>query len=145
LFYGQYHNQFKENNRLEIPANFRELLAGRVVITQGFDRNILALSLEAFEDLSRLVMALNITDPLARGLMRMLLGNASFLEIDQSGAISLKGSLKEYAGLDSEVVLVGQGKYFELWSRAVWHEQEIDLQDAEANSQRFASINLGGL
>lgn len=145
MFYGQYHNQFKENNRLEIPANFRELLAGRVVITQGFDRNILALSLEAFEDLSRLVMALNITDPLARGLMRMLLGNASFLEIDQSGAISLKGSLKEYAGLDSEVVLVGQGKYFELWSRAVWHEQEIDLQDAEANSQRFASINLGGL
>ena len=145
MFYGLYHQPIEENNRLEIPANFRELLANRVVITQGFDRNILALPVEAFGDLSRLVMALNIADPLARGLMRMLLGKASYLDIDQSGAISLKGSLKEFAGLDSEVVLVGQGKYFELWSQAAWQQQEIDLQDAEANSQRFMSMNLSGL
>jgi MraZ protein len=145
LFYGQYFSSIDENNRVEIPAGFRELLGGRVVITQGFDRNIMALPVEAFQDLSKLVTALNIANPLARGLLRMLLGNASYVDIDQSGVISLTGSLKEFAKLGSEVVLVGQGKYIEVWSQALWHQQQIDLQDAEANSERFISMNLAGL
>ena len=145
MFFGQYHYPFDENYRVEIPENFRELLAGQVVVTQGFDRNILVLPVEAFQDLARLVMALNIADPLARGLMRMLLGNASYSKIDQSGTIGVQGSLKEFAGLQTGVVLVGQGKYFEVWSQALWHQQEVYLQDAEANSQRFTSMNLAGL
>jgi MraZ protein len=145
LFFGQYHYPFDEDYRVEIPASFRELLAGQVVVTQGFDRNILVLSVEAFQDLTRLVMSLNIADPLARGLMRMLLGNASYSKIDQAGTISLQGSLKDFAGLQTDVVLVGQGKYFEVWSQALWHQQELFLQDAEANSQRFTSMNLAGL
>ena len=145
MFFGQYHYPFDENYRVEIPENFRELLAGQVVVTQGFDRNILVLPVEAFQNLTRLVMALNIADPLARGLMRLLLGNASYSKIDQSGTISLQGSLKEFAGLQSGVVLVGQGKYFEVWSQASWHQQEVYLQDVEANSQRFTSLNLAGL
>jgi len=145
LFIGQYHCSIEENNRVEIPAAFRDLLTGRAVITQGFDRNILVLPVEAFQDLSKLVAALNIADPLARGLQRMLLGNASNSVIDQSGAISLPDSLKEFAQLASDVVLVGQGNFFEVWSQALWHQQELYLQDAEANSQRFTSVNLAGL
>ena len=145
MFFGQYHYPFAEDYRVEIPASFRELLAGQVVVTQGFDRNILVLSVEAFQDLTRLVMSLNIADPLARGLMRMLLGNASYSKIDQAGSISLQGSLKDFAGLQTSVVLVGKGKYFEVWSQALWHQQELYLQDAEANSQRFTSMNLAGL
>ena len=145
MFFGQYHYPFDENYRVEIPENFRELLAGQVVVTQGFDRNILVLSVEAFQDLTKLVMSLNIADPLARGLMRMLLGNASYSKIDQAGSISLQAPLKEFAGIQTGVVLVGQGKYFEVWSQALWQQQELYLQDAEANSQRFTSMNLAGL
>lgn len=145
MFYGQFFCSFDENNRAEIPARFRELLGGRIVITQGFDRNIMALPVEVFQELSKLLVALNIANPLARGLLRMLLGNASYVDIDQSGVINLTDSLKEFARLGSEVVLVGQGKYFEIWSQALWQQQQIDLQDAEANSERFISMDLAGL
>lgn len=144
MFIGQYQSSFKVNNQLEIPANFQNLLSGQVVITQGFERNILILPVEVFQDLSRLVMALNIADPLARGLMRMLLGNAQYSEIDSSGLISLPDRLKEFAGLIGDVVLIGQGKYIEIWSGDAWHKQSQDLQDVEANSQRFASLSLAG-
>ena len=144
MFIGQYQSSFKVNNQLEIPANFQNLLSGQVVITQGFERNILILPVEVFQDLSRLVMALNIADPLARGLMRMLFGNAQYSEIDSSGLISLPDRLKEFAGLTGDVVLIGQGKYIEIWSGEAWHKQSQDLQDVEANSQRFASLSLAG-
>ena len=90
-------------------------------------------------------MALNIADPRARSLKRMLIGNAFYSEIDEHGTILLPVLLKEFAGLTSEVVWVGQGKYFEVWSSALWQKEELDLENAEANSQRFSTMNITGL
>ncbi|MCX6080065.1 MAG: division/cell wall cluster transcriptional repressor MraZ [Chloroflexi bacterium] len=145
MFIGHYQSSFKETSQVEIPAIFRETLMGQVVVTQGFDRNLLVLPVDVFQDLSRLVVALNIANPLARSLMRILLGNASYVQIDQSGSINVPAALKEFAGLVDGVVLVGQGKYFEVWSQAGWQRQELDLQDAEVNSTRFTSLNLAGM
>lgn len=144
MFFGQYH-QTVGNHPLEIPAIFRGDLDGRVVVTQGFDRNLLAMPVENFESLARLVTALSITDPLARGLMRMLLGNATFCDISHVGNILIPNILKTFAGLDREIVWVGQGKYLELWSGELWSQQQQDLQDANANATRFVSMNLAGL
>lgn len=144
VFFGQYH-QTVSKHPIEIPANFRGALDGRVVVTQGFDRNLLAMPVENFESLAKLVSALSITDPLARGLMRMLLGNATFCDITRGGGIHVPGVLKSFAGLDSEIVWVGQGKYLELWSGELWSQQQQDLQNADANATRFVSMNLTGL
>jgi len=145
VFIGQYRCSVKDNNRVEIPPAFRDSFASQLVITQGFDRNILVLPLETFGNLSRLVSALNIADPLARGLQRMLLGNAAYATIDQAGGISLPGALKEFAQMASDAVMVGQGNFIELWAQPLWYQQELNLQDAEANAMRFSSVNLAGL
>ena len=145
MFYGQHQFSINEKNRMQIPTALRELFTGKAVITQGFERNILVLPVNVFESLAKLVMALNITDPLARSLQRLLLGNASYCEIDGLGTIEIPVSLKEFSGITAEGILVGQGRYVEAWSPANWLKQELDLQDAEANSQRFVSLNLSGL
>lgn len=145
MFIGLYHLSFDQNNHIEIPKSLRELFAGQAVVTQGFERNLLVLPVDTFQNLFRLVAALNIADPLGRGLQRMLLGNASYATIDESGTLSLPEPLKEFARLASEVVMVGQGNYLEVWSLAAWQQQEINLQDADANSNRFVSMNLAGI
>jgi MraZ protein len=145
MFYGQYRFINAENNRIQIPVAFQELHASRVVFTQGFDRNLLILSVDVFEALARLVMSLNIADPLARSLQRILLGNAVYCEIDPKGWFELPVTLREFAGITADGVLVGQGKYLEAWSAASWQHQELTLLDAEANAQRFTSLNLAGL
>jgi MraZ protein len=142
LFLGQHHFSFDKNNRVMIPAGFAELLAEGAIVTQGFDRNILVFSKAAFQELAQIIRRLNIADPLARSLHRMLLGNASSLEIDAAGSISLPAKLKEFAGLGQQLVLVGQGDYFEIWSQTSWEPQEAELNDADSNSQRFVSMNL---
>ena len=142
MFLGQYRYSFDDKDRLMIPARFRELLADGAFVTQGFDRNLIILTPEAFQEIYQLIMALNIADPLARFLLRMFLGNATQLEVDESGRIVLPGNLREFANLAGEAVLIGQGDYFEVWAPALWSQQEAHLQDAETNAMRFVTLNL---
>ncbi len=142
MFFGQYRYSFDDKDRLMIPARFRELLAEGAFVTQGFDRNLVILTPGAFQEIYQLIMALNIADPLARFLLRMILGNATELEMDESGRVVLPGHLREFASLAGEAVLIGLGDYFEVWAPALWSQQEVTLQDAEANGIRFVTLDL---
>jgi MraZ protein len=110
-------------------------------ITQGFDRNLQVLTADAFQELYRRVLALNIADPLARLLHRLLLGTATELGIDNNPLI-IPDDLKSYANLQDEILLIGQGDYFEIWSPDLWKQQEAQLGDAETNSARFSVLTL---
>jgi len=142
MFLGQHHHSFDTDGRLAVPPSFRESLSGGAYITQGFDRDLLVLSVETFRAVVRRFSELNITDPLARLLLRMILGNASELEMDEGGRILIPSKLRDFAGLKDEAVLVGQGEYLEVWAPASWKEQELQLQDAQANAGRFASLEM---
>jgi MraZ protein len=142
MFIGQYHRAINDESRLTMPVSFRERLSGGAFVTQGFDRNLWVLTAEAFQEIYRRVTAINLADPLARLLLRMILGAASELEVNEAGDILIPQNLREFANLNGEAVLVGQGDYFEVWSPANWHEQEMQLQDAEANAQRFIMLDL---
>jgi len=142
MFLGQHQSSFEAENRLAVPARFRDLLAQGAYITQGFDRNLLVLSAEAFQAIYARFTAMNIADPLARLLLRMILGSAAELEIDASGAMLVPPKLREFAGLEADAVLVGQGQYIEVWTPDQWQQQELRVQDAEANGGRFAGLLL---
>lgn len=129
-------------SRVEIPETFRQSLSGNVYVTQGFERNLLVLPEQIFQEMVQQVTSLNIADPLVRLLVRMLIGSAAALTFDERGNASLPDSLREYAGLDRQAVLVGHGPYFEIWSPSAWESQRSQLQDAEANATRFAALHL---
>jgi MraZ protein len=142
FFLGQHHCTIRSENRLPLPAGFRERLSGGAYVTQGFDRNLWVLPAQAFEAISQRLSTMNLADPQARLLLRMILGAACELEVDEAGGMSLPQNLRAFANLQGEAVLVGQGGYFEVWSQAGWREQEAQLQDTEANARRFAALDL---
>ena len=142
MFLGQYHHSFDEKSRLTVPARFREMLAGGAFVVQGLDRNLMVMTKAAFETIYQRVLAMNITDPVARLLRRLIIGTAFELEIDKSGRILLPQDLRTFAGLETEAVLVGQGDYFEVWTPALWNEQLTQIQDTSANNQRFSTLDL---
>jgi division/cell wall cluster transcriptional repressor MraZ len=111
-------------------------------MTQGFDRNLQVMTAGAFRQLYQKAAALNIADPLARLLLRLFLGNA--VELPQpTSSVAIPDSLREFAELHENVLLIGQGDYFEIWSPELWGQQETQLKDAEANASRFATLTLG--
>lgn len=74
--------------------------------------------------------------------MRMILGTASEVEIDENGRFSIPESLQSFAGLEKEMIMVGQGDFWELWSPDNWQDQVKLFQDASQNREQFAVLNI---
>ena len=128
-----------KTGRLTLPPNYCEAIREGAFITMGFDQNLLLLPTEEFQNILRYLSSLSITDPLARSLLRFLLGNATELSIDNN-QISIPDNLLEYAGIEQAIVAIGQGEYSELWAPKYWKKQVQDLQQPNANIDRFTSL-----
>jgi MraZ protein len=142
LFLGKYARTLDVKNRITVPSAFQAELTGGAYMTQGFDRNVQVWTADAFRQLYRQATSLNIADPLARLALRLFLGSAIELPRGKS-SFAIPDSLRAYAGLQGNVLLIGQGDYFEIWSPDQWREQETQLRDAAANSSRFAALEFG--
>lgn len=142
MFLGQYQHNLDEKGRLTIPARFRELLVGGAFITQGFDRCLMVMATTYFEEVYRRINDMNLADPTARMLRRLLLATAYPVEIDKVGRILVPGNLRQAISLEGEAIVAGLGDYFEVWTPAQWNEQIAQLQDTDANNQRFAALDL---
>lgn len=142
MFLGQFSHTFDDKSRLTVPAKFREPLADGAYVVQGLDNNLMVLTASAFEIIYNRLMAMNMTDPSARALRRIILGNASPANLDSAGRILIPQALRDLVGLQTEAVLVGQGDYFEIWSPVNWQVEEAKLQDPTTNDQRFATLDL---
>jgi MraZ protein len=142
MFLNQYHHSFDDKGRLTIPAKFRELPAEGAYVVQGLDRNLMVLPPPVYKILYDRIMTMNLADPDARLLRRIILGNALQVNPDGSGRILLSQNLRDYAGLETEVVFVGQGDYFEIWAAEPWQKQQNLINDAETNAKRFATLDL---
>ncbi len=144
MFLGSYQHNLDDKGRLMIPARFRETLDGGAFITQGFDRCLMVMTGEYFREVITQLNTISLTDPNARLLRRMILGNAFQVELDKIGRVLVPQMLRDFAGLNGEAIVAGQGDYFEVWSPEAWGEQVKQMQDTEANNQRFAALNLSG-
>lgn len=142
MFLGQFQHSLDEKGRLMVPSRYRELLAAGAFITQGFDKCLMVLTDVHFNEVYERINAMNMADPNARLLRRLILSNAYSVDIDRVGRILVPQNLRQVIDLGNEAVVAGQGEYFEVWNPADWKQQMEQVQDVEMNSQRFATLDL---
>lgn len=142
MFLGQYEHTIDEKGRMTIPARYRDLLQDGAYITNGLDRNLMVLTAASFDRMSAAVNAMSMTDPNARNLKRLLFSSAERVEVDRAGRVLIPQYLRKNAALDSQVIVVGVGEFFEIWSPDLWAKKNDELNDPEANNQRFAALDL---
>jgi MraZ protein len=142
MFLGQYQHSIDDKGRLMVPARFRELLEGGAYLTQGFDKCLMVMTEAHFKQVAERITSMSLTDPTARLLRRLIFSTAYSVEVDKVGRILVNGNLRQFAGLENNVIVAGQGEYFEVWAPAEWDKQTALLNDAEANNQRFATLDL---
>ncbi|MGK0404836.1 MAG: MraZ protein [Oleispira sp.] len=124
--------------RLAIPMKYRQLLvdlcAGRLVATiDTEERCLLIYPVHEWEVIQAKIEALPSYNPSARRIQRLLIGHATDIELDANGRILLSQPLREYAQLEKEIILLGQGKKLELWSKDLWNSRRDDYI-AEVNA-----------
>ena len=143
MFLGQFQHNLDTKGRLMVPARYRDLLATGAFITQGFDKCLMVMTDAYFKQVYDRINSMNPTDSATRLLRRLILSNAYPVEPDKVGRILVPQNLRGFLGVESgELTVAGQGEYFEVWTPAEWKVQMDNLQDAEANEQRFAALDL---
>jgi MraZ protein len=148
VFFGETAINLDAKGRFAIPTRYRELLdeqcGGRLVLTySAFDTGALWLyPQEAWERVRDDVMALSTWDAGHRSLQRRLVGSATPVEPDGSGRILLPQTLRQSAGLEKRVVLLGMGSRFELWNETVLHNKRAE---EERSLSERASEEMAGL
>ncbi len=124
--------------RLAIPMKYRQLLvdlcAGHLVATIDTEEHCLLIyPVGEWEVIQAKIEALPSFNPSARRIQRLLIGHATDIELDANGRILLSQPLREYAQLEKELILLGQGKKLELWSKDLWNSRRDDYI-AEVNA-----------
>ena len=141
-FMGEYNHTVDAKGRVIVPSKFREKLGDSFVVTKGLDHCLAIYDMENWEKLEEKLNALNSLTADSRVLRRMMVGSASEAETDKQGRVLLPSPLRDYAGLDKDVVLIGNIDHVEIWNRASWEAaQDIDADEA-AEKLYAAGITL---
>ncbi len=136
MFLGEYTHTLDDKGRLIIPAKFREQLEHGLVITRGLDGCLFVFT---HKDWQKLTVTLNeklpFTQKSARDLARFFFSGATDAASDRQGRILIPAFLREYASLESEVIIIGSNTRVELWNPERWRES---LTEVEANVEKIA-------
>lgn len=138
--------------RMAVPSRFRERLAavddGCLVQTLNpLDRSIWLYPLTDWELIETKLAALSDFDKQSRRTKQMMRGYANDCQLDSQGRILIPHELRDYAQLEKQAVILGQGNKFEIWSQSSWEQQRdqwlalVDKGDGEP-SEALKSLSL---
>ena len=141
MFMGEYNHIIDAKGRLIIPARFRELLGEEFILTKGLDGCLSIYPMDAWEAFETKLRALPLTNKNARTFTRFFVAGATNCELDRQGRVLVPQPLREFAGLEKEVVLTGNLDRIEIWSKEKWSENcNYDDMDNIAESMQDMGI-----
>jgi len=140
MFLGRYRHTIDDKGRLTIPARYRSDLAGGVVVTRGLDGCLWLFTMADWEKIGAgQASIISFAEQSARDFSRYWYSNAVDIIPDKQGRILIPPALREYAGIDGEVVITGAGMWVEIWNPLRWEEVNRRAEaNAEANAQIIA-------
>lgn len=141
MFRGRFEHSIDAKGRLAIPAKFRGELGDGLVVTRGIERCLTIYSASQWEPLAEKVSSLPYTDANARNFRRLVLAEAADCELDKQGRVIIPQYLRDFAGIDSEVIVAGLTTYIEVWSVKNWQEVQTTLEnEGAAIAQHLANL-----
>lgn len=146
MFQGAAQLSLDAKGRLVVPTRHRDgLLAdsrGKLVLTAHPHRCLLLYPAPAWEPIRGRIMSFSSFDPQTSLWKRLLVGFAEELELDASGRVLVSPELRKFAGIDRQVMMVGQGSHFEIWSVEAWEAQLARLSQPETLPPGMENFSL---
>lgn len=140
---GEYQHSIDDKGRLIVPAKFREDLGAGFVVTRGLDNCLFVYPRSEWETLEAKLKSLPLTSSDARAFVRFFFSGASECELDKQGRILLPGSLRDYAKLLRECVVIGVSNRVEIWAKEIWESYSTDAADSfAAIAEKLTDLNF---
>ncbi len=140
MFMSEYNHTIDAKGRLIIPAKFRDCLGQEFVVSKGMDGCLFVYANDDWNAFEQKLTSLPLINKEARQFSRFFLAGAAQVELDKQGRILLPAHLREFAGLDKDVILVGVGSRVEIWSKEKW---DAISEDADMDNIAASMAGLG--
>lgn len=134
MFLGTYSPKLDDKGRLILPAKFRDELAEGLVLTRGQERCLYVFTIEEFQRIHEQLRSAPISSKQSRDYIRVFLSGASDEVPDKQGRVTIPLNLRQYAGLDREVTVIGAGSRAEIWDSQVWEEYLVEKENEFAET-----------
>ncbi len=132
IFAGEYEHRIDPQGRVAIPARFKLAFVDGIVLGRGYDNCVVVYTPEEWDRAASDIAQQPATSAGARKLARLTFSGAFTGTLDRSARVVVPVQLREYAGLGEDVVIVGTGRFLEIWSATAWGEERRTL-DTEAS------------
>ena len=143
MLIGEYEHSIDTKGRLIMPAKLKEDIGDSFVITKGLDGCLFAYSKKEWQNFEEKLRTFPLTNKDARALMRFFLAGAMECEIDKQGRFLIAGNLREFAGLEKEVVVIGVLDKIEIWSKDKWLKySEEENSSVDEIAEKMSNLGI---
>lgn len=129
MFLGEYEYKIDDKGRVPIPPKFRRDLKEGLILAPGPEACIVAYAPSEWMKMSESLTSGSLAPAKLRRLGRAIFGNAFSLTLDGQGRVALPITLREYARIGDELVVVGANTYLEMWNRELWVAEKALAQE----------------
>ncbi|NLB42166.1 MAG: division/cell wall cluster transcriptional repressor MraZ [Clostridiales bacterium] len=143
MFIGEYQHSIDPKGRVFMPAKFRDDLGEKFVVTKGLDNCLFVYPNEEWKSLEQKLRTLPLTSKEARAFIRFFFAGAAECEADKQGRILLPANLRDYAGLEKDLSIIGVSTRVEIWNRDAWENYNGESSmDQEAIIEKMAELGI---
>ena len=143
MFIGEYRHSLDVKGRIIVPSKFRDGLGDKFVLTKGLDGCLFAYSKEEWANFEEKIKTLPLTNKDARAFIRFFFAGAVECEIDKQGRTLIPPMLREHAGLNKDLVIIGVSSRVEIWSQEKWDNySEAEDLDADELAEKMALLGI---
>lgn len=141
MFMGEYNHSIDAKGRLIIPSKFRDTLGNEFVVTKGLEGCLFVFEKYDFETFMDKLNEKSDLEAKVRKIKRFFISGAQEMEPDKQGRMLVPPVLREYAGLEKEVVFAGVGGHIEIWDKAKW-EDVTSFDDINDIAEELSNIGI---
>lgn len=148
MFRGSSFHTIDPKGRIIIPSRFRDVLkagGGDGVMVSRMDQSLFAYTYDEWMKIEAKVMAMAEKSENMRRFRRVFIGGAFDCSCDKQGRFLIPPTLRQYAGLEKEIVLVGVLDHFEIWSKGNWEKENQLMEEDMLNGDVRNEIAKLGL
>ena len=143
MLLGEHKHTLDTKKRLSLPSKFRKELGKTVVVTRGLDSSLFVYSLKEWKKFSEKLSELSMGQSDTRAFNRFILGGAVETDIDSAGRILIPDFLKDFAGLQQKVMVIGLSNKVELWDEEKWNKYQSELSTkADILAEKLGEIGM---
>ncbi len=122
MFTGEYQHTLDGKGRVIIPSRLRDGLGERFVVTRGLDQCLFVYPSSEWVRLEQKLKQLPFTKRDSRAFSRLFFSGAMEVETDKQGRVLIPQNLREYAGIEKDVMFIGVSNRVEVWSEEAWRD-----------------------